>query len=167
MIHCSGCACAGRCFLFLKTFQMMNAALAARIGAVAYVLWGGLHLFAGIALVFSAHTDINGFLAGMATAMEPGAVPQLAEGTVVSGVGAFHSFNLAWLGAFVVVVALRWNWRNALAGFWVNAVLVGMVDLGLILFLQVPGYMAWADGIPGPVLYVVALVFSAIAVRKV
>ena len=98
----------------------MTATTAARIGAVAYVLWGLLHLFAGIALVLAAQTDINGFLAGMATAVEPGGVPQLQEGTVVSGVAAFHSFNLAWLGAVVAFVAIRLNWRNVAAGFWIK-----------------------------------------------
>ena len=140
--------------------------MAARIGAVAYVLWGLLHLFAGLALVLAAQTDINGFLAGMATAAPPEAIPNLAEGTVVSGVGAFHSFNLAWVGAFVAFVAVGLNWRNSTTGFWINLAVVGFVDLGLIVFLQLPGYMAWADGIPGPVLYLVAVVFTALALRK-
>ena len=42
---------------------------------------------------------------------------------------------------------------ECVTGYWFNLVIVGAADIGLIIFLLAPGYMAIADGIPGPALW--------------
>jgi hypothetical protein len=84
---------------------------------------------------------------------------------VVGGVGAFHAFNLVWIGLLVIVVAAKLNWHNSRTGAWLNGTLAGMADLGLVVFLLLPGYMPWAEGAPGIVLFVPALLFTAVGRR--
>lgn len=132
-----------------------------RFGAIFYVLWGLLHVVGGAVLLSTWNSAGTAELMrsyGSAVASSvPAALPD-----VVGGVGAFHAFNLLWIGLLVIVVAIKLNWRNARAGAWLNATLAGMADLGLVVFLLLPGYMPWAEGAPGMVLFLPALVFTAV-----
>jgi hypothetical protein len=80
---------------------------------------------------------------------------------------AYHAFNLTWLGVLVSVIAVVSNWKNQASGFWVNLALVGLIDLGLIVYMVVPDVIPSSD--PwwlGPVLYVLAVFFSAMGLRQ-
>ena len=80
---------------------------------------------------------------------------------------AYHAFNLTWLGIFVSVVAVISNWRNQASGFWVNLALVGMIDLGLIIYMVVPGVIPGSD--PwwlGLLLYILAAIFSSLGLHR-
>lgn len=55
-----------------------------------------------------------------------------------------------------MAIAARFNWENSPAGFWLNLVIVSAVDLGLIIFLIAPGYMAMPDGLTGILLWIPA-----------
>jgi len=134
----------------------------AKVGAVFYVLWAVIHVVAGLSLMWSAQHDLNGHLREIGTGVAPGALPRLPNGTVVSAIVAFHSFNMAWLGALVGVVAVRLNWRNSAVGFWLNLVVVGGLDVGLAVFLLLPGTMFWTDGLPGPTLFALGAGFTAL-----
>ena len=137
-----------------------------RVGAVFYALWALLHVVAGATLVRSALTDVNGHLREIGTAARAAQVPSLGEHTVVSAIIAFHSFNMAWIGLLVGLIALRHNWRNSRGGYWLNLALTGSLDVGLVLFLLVPGYMAWGDGWPGPLLFAGGAIFSTLGLRR-
>ena len=54
------------------------------------------------------------------------------------------------------------NWKNSRLGYWLNLGVVGAADIGLFVFLIIPGYMALADGFSGPLLWLLAFVFSTI-----
>lgn len=110
-----------------------------KIGAILYALWAVLHTVAGATLVASALTDINGHLHDIGTAATPAQIPALGERTVISAVVAFHSFNMVWIGLLVGGTAVRLNWRNSRAGYWLNLGLAGFLDVGLLVFLLVPG----------------------------
>jgi hypothetical protein len=124
-----------------------------RIGAVFYVLWSLLHMVAGATLVLSALTDINGHLHEIGTVATVAELPVLSQHTVVSAIVAFHSFNMVWTGLLVGVIAIRLNWHNARSGYWLNLALGGFLDVGLLVFLLIPGFMAWGDGWLGPLLF--------------
>jgi hypothetical protein len=85
------------------------------------------------------------------------------SGGVTGAVLAFFAFNWVWIGLLVLVVAITLNWRNSRIGYWLNLAVAGAADLGLIIFLLLPGYMAVSDGWPGPLLWLLAAVFSTIA----
>jgi hypothetical protein len=82
------------------------------------------------------------------------------SGGLAEAVLAYYAWNLLWIGVLVTVVAVRFNWRNDPAGFWLNLVVVSAVDLGLVVTLVLPGHMALADGLMGIVLWLPALFFS-------
>ncbi len=134
----------------------------AKIGAVFYVLWGLLHLFAGLSLLAAVYGEgASAVLAQLATAAPDSVPPDL--GGAVAGTVAFHMFNLAWMGLFAVLVGLLMNWRNSRAGYWLNLGVVGAADFGLIAFLVVPGFMRPTDALAGPVLFLLAALFSTTA----
>jgi hypothetical protein len=62
--------------------------------------------------------------------------------------------SIGWLGVTgILVLKDRYFMFECVTGYWFNLVIVGAADIGLIIFLLAPGYMAIADGIPGPALW--------------
>ncbi len=116
-----------------------------KIGATLYILWGLLHVKASIAT----------YQLGMT--LEPGIV----QGRVFQ-----DAWNLAFFAIAVSVTAVLLNWKNSRLGFWLNFSLATVTDLGFIIHVLVPGYIPIVPGIAGPVLWVLAVIFTAIAIRK-
>ena len=116
-----------------------------KIGATLYILWGLLHVKASIAT----------YQLGMT--LEPGIV----QGRVFQ-----DAWNLAFFAISVSVIAVLLNWKNSRLGFWLNFSLATVTDLGFIIHVLVPGYIPIVPGIAGPVLWVLAVFFTAIAIRK-
>jgi hypothetical protein len=113
----------------------------ARIGAVFYVVWGLLHCYA----------TYNVYQVGL------GVPHGMAQGRLFQD--AFYIFALATTG---IALAITMNWYNSRAGFWLNALIIGMTDVPFILFLLVPGYAPVWPGIWGPALWVAGLVFTSL-----
>ena len=142
----------------------MKAPRAHRIGAVLFGLWGVLHVVGGGALLFAWSSRGSGELMrsyGSTVAADIGDdLP-----SIVGAVGAFHAFNLLWIGALVLWVAITLNWKNRPEGLWLNVAMAGAADLGLVLFLLTPGYMTWGEGAPGLALFAPAVVFALLGRR--
>jgi hypothetical protein len=140
-----------------------------KAGAVFYALWGVIHIIGGAVLLQAALIGNDAFVRAQ-VGSSPVALPPLgAQGpalSVASGVFAFHAFNLTWLGLTVLCVAVLLNWRNVPAGYWLNLALVGFTDLGLMLFIVMPGVMPWADAWIGPALFAPAWLFSTMGMRS-
>lgn len=131
----------------------------ARVGAVFFVLWGLLHVVGGASLLATWRSGGPAELIRSYGSSVAGSVS--ADLPAVAGaVGAFHAFNLLWIGALVIGLAVTWGWRGRPAGAWLNLALAGAADLGLVSFLLLPGYMPWLEGAPGLVLFVPAAVLS-------
>ena len=109
--------------------------------AVFYVLWGLLHLFAAIQVFRSG------------ASLEPGMV----QGRIYQS-----AWNLSYFAIFVTVVAIVYNWKGDPLGYWLNLVTTTVTDIGFIFFLLVPGYVPLRPGILGPVLWILAVVFSTL-----
>ena len=63
-----------------------------------------------------------------------------------------------------ISVAAKLNWRNSVWGYWVvNFATVGIADTGFIFFVLVPGCTPVWPSILGPVFWVLATIFSTIA----
>ena len=134
-----------------------------RIGAVFYVLWGLLHVWAGADLL---RADALDQLALLSTDPLPNqALPQALQPLVHAAL-SFHAYNLLWFGLFAVVVAISLNWRNNRIGYWVNLAVVGADDVGLLLFLILPGHLSFAEAGLGPALFALAAVFSTLGVLQ-
>ncbi|MDA0734063.1 MAG: hypothetical protein O2909_10760 [Chloroflexi bacterium] len=133
-----------------------------KIGAIFYALWGILHIVGG-AVILAADATTQVAMFGSATANTE-AIQD--PGPIVHAALSFHAYNLMWMGLLSLVIAVVLNWKNSPTGYWINLVITGAADIGLIVFLLAPRHMAILDGIPGPTLWVLAAVFSTIGLLK-
>jgi hypothetical protein len=139
---------------------MRNGNWAAKTGAVFYALWGIVHVLGGGTQLEVLRSKGGGALAALISSGRPfdpkaQAVPDVAAAFM--GMGAY---NILWIGLLVIVIAVGMNWRNSALGYWLNLAVVGATDLGLLVALLLPGYMAWSDGMIGISLFVLAFVFA-------
>ena len=133
-----------------------------RIGAVCYILWGILHIGVSAAVLYQLWA--NGGTAALAvfgSAVPAEDLPQNLGG-VASGVLVQHAWSLAVFGLFAVIVGAVLNWRNSRIGYWLNLGVVSGDDLGFIFAFLIPGYIRLVDGLGGPALWVLAVIFSTI-----
>jgi hypothetical protein len=113
----------------------------ARLGAACYVAWGLLH-YTGAYAVYELGSKIP-------TSMERGRLHQ----------DAFYIAALATVG---IVTAVLLNWRNDRIGFWLNTFTISIGDIPFVLFVLVPGYLAFWPGVLGPALWVAGLILTAL-----
>ncbi|QNI32724.1 hypothetical protein H7849_01530 [Alloacidobacterium dinghuense] len=73
------------------------------------------------------------------------------------------AWNLLFFSIIAISVAATLNWRNSVWGYWINFATVGIADTGFIFFVLVPGYSPVWPSILGPVFWVLATIFSTIA----
>ncbi|MFZ0543970.1 MAG: hypothetical protein WAM60_00935 [Candidatus Promineifilaceae bacterium] len=113
------------------------------IGAVFYAVWGVLHLGAAK----------RGF--DLAKSQEPGPV----QGRLYQ-----NAWNLAFAAVFVILIAVIYNLKNSPMGYWLNLSLASITDIGFIIFVLIPGYISLREGILGPVLWILAVIFSTLGI---
>jgi hypothetical protein len=113
-------------------------------GAILYILWGLLHLFAAFQ-VFK-----------LGASLEKGMVKDRIYQ---------NALNLACFAIIVIVIAVVYNWENSPMGYWLNLVLASITDIGFIIYILVPGYLPLRPGIPGPALWILAIIFSTLGIR--
>ena len=65
-------------------------------------------------------------------------------------------------GSFALIVAVTLNWRKSRLGYWLNLGVVSAVDVGFIYAILLPGYIRLGERLPGPALWVLAVIFSTI-----
>ncbi len=114
-----------------------------QIGAVLYFIWGLLHLVAAM--------DVFKLSSGQNKGMVQGRLFQ-------------HAWNLAIIAIAAMVIAVVFNWQNSLLGYWINLITVSITDIGFVLFILVPGYIPLKRGILGPILWILAAIFSTLAI---
>lgn len=125
----------------------------ARIGAFFFLLWGLLHIVGGGAILAALG---DGPAAGYAMYEKAsGNYPPAAGGIL-----GYAAFSIFWTGLLVTIVAVAMNWRNRPLGAWVNIALAGGADIGLVLYLMIPGYVALSSGMMGISLFVLGAGFS-------
>ena len=115
--------------------------LFARLGAISYVLWGLLHIQAA-RLVY--------MLGG---SLEPGMV----QARIYQ-----NAWNLLFFALFGIAVAIAFNWNNSRPGYWLNLVVVTAADIGFIVYVLMPGYVPLVPGGLGPLLWIIAVIFSTL-----
>ena len=117
----------------------------AKVGAVAYVMWGILHIQAA-RLVFL-----------LGDSLEPGMI----QGRIYQ-----DAFSLLFFAIFGIAVAVWLNWQNSRLGYWLNLVVISAADIGFIVYVLLPGYVPLVPGGLGPLLWVVAIIFSTLGILK-
>jgi len=120
----------------------MSGKLAYRLGAVFYVLWGLLHILA---------------------ALRVGQLGSTLDAGEIQGKVYQDAWNLGYIAAFSVVIAVLFNWRNSQLGYWLNLITISFTDIGFIILLYLPGY---STDILGPILWILGAIFSTIGYRS-
>ena len=115
-----------------------------KAATVAYVAWGLLHFPAAYSVYQLGAAEPHSMIQG-----------RLFQ----------EAWNVLCIAAAAMTIAVAFNWRNSRGGYWANLVLVSLGDLGLILFVLVPGYMSWWSGSLGPLLWLVGLTCSTVALK--
>lgn len=116
-------------------------ALALKIAAVLWVIWGLVHTFAGFIVLSSGAAD--GFSA-IADAVDPA----LLAGDYHSAVGGIlnqHGWNLLWFGIVTTIGGVL-VWRQVMTAIWVTGLIGGLADLGYLLFVDLPGFVKFFPG---------------------
>ena len=108
-------------------------------GAILYILWGLLHIFAALQ-VFK-----------LGAKLEKGMV----KGRIYQ-----NALNLFLFAVIVIGIAIVYNWVNSPLGYWLNLVLASITDIGFIIYILIPGYLPLRPGILGPALWILATLFS-------
>lgn len=131
----------------------------AKTGAVFFLLWGLLHIIGGGAILAAvADSPASGFAIYEESA---------ADYTALSGrVLGYLAYSFIWIGVLVSYVAIRFNWNNSQDGLALNTALVGLTDIGLIVFLVLPGFVSWGEAAPGLILFVGGVIFGGLACQS-
>lgn len=126
----------------------MGRNINARTVSVAlYVLWGLLHMGLGASMVVS---DLSGGAPTQETAAE----------------SLLYFIAVTVLGAQAIYVALALNRHASPAGFWLNTVVLGVIDGAFLACLVMPGHVDLFGGLAGPIIWLAATVCAAVALRK-
>jgi hypothetical protein len=112
-----------------------------QMSAVFYILWGLLHLVAAYQVFRLGRSQTSG---------------------VVQGRLYQNAWNLACIAIVVIVIAVVYNWNDSLFGYWLNLVTTSITDIGFILFVIVPRYLPLRLSIPGPALWILAVITSTV-----
>ncbi len=112
-----------------------------KVAAVLWVIWGLVHLLAGVIVLTS---DATGGFAAIADAVDVSTLA-LEYPAAVGGILNQHGWNLGWFGIATVIGAL-FIWRGNLTAIWVTGMIGGLADLGYLLFVDFPGYVNFFPG---------------------
>lgn len=137
---------------------MISSKIAFRVASVLWILWGAVHVLAGVMTMFLPTSEA---IAGIADAAGPAALEQ-AYSAATGAIVRQHGWNLAW-GGLLVLVAGAFVWRGDRRATYAAAVVGGMLDLGYFIFLDLGGHVHF---VPGTVMTFVsgsAIVLSLVA----
>ena len=116
-----------------------------KLGSIFYVIWGALHII---------------------VASKVYALGQSMDANIIQGRILQDAWSLLFFAIFAIIVGMYFNWKNDRLGYWLNLIVVSVADIGYIIFILLPGYVPIMPGVIGPALWVLAVVFSTIGIRK-
>jgi hypothetical protein len=116
-----------------------------KTSAVLWVLWGLVHILAGVMTMKGVLTnDISASIIGIADGANPESLKMdypKAAGAVIGQ----HGFNLLWIGIVTFISAFFISKGNKNAIF-LAALTGGLADLGYFLFLDLGGFVNFVPG---------------------
>lgn len=131
-----------------------------KIGAIFFIIWGLIHVLVGAIPVIKYFTQgpVAIFTGNEMTlpAHEIGATMQQVANLLVE-----YRTDIFAFGVLAIIVAVTLNWKNQVLGFWINAVVLGIVDIAFIFAQMVPGYQPLFPPVIGPASYVLGVGFCA------
>lgn len=126
-----------------------------KISAVLWVIWGLVHMFAG---VMTISQDAQGAVTGIADAIDPMLVANDFH-PAVSAILNQHGFNLLWIGAFTVVGGV-FIWRHSITAIFMTAIVGWLTDVGYFVFMDLGGFVNFVPGTVMTIISSAAVVLS-------
>ena len=117
------------------------------VGAVAYMVWGLLHLGLGISMVVDATSQ------GLPT-------DELNAESLMFFICA------AVFGAQAIAVGWFLNRFNDRVGYWLNLIVLGLIDVAFVAVMVIPGHVDPVGGLSGPAVWALAAAASTVAIRR-
>lgn len=124
---------------------MKNVSILLKISAVLWIVWGLVHVFAGIMTIqFIISGDIASSISGIADAIDPNSV-QMTYPDAAGAIIGQHGFNLFWVG-MVTFISAFYIWKSNKNAIFLAAITGGLTDLGYFIFLDLGGYVHFMPG---------------------
>lgn len=124
---------------------MKNIQILFKISSILWIVWGLVHVIAGILTVKGILTnDITASVSGIADAVEPSSLKMdypKAAGAIIGQ----HGFNLLWIGIVTFLCAF-YVWKGNKQAIMLAALVGGLTDLGYFLFIDLGGYAHFLPG---------------------
>lgn len=142
-----------------------SLAVLLKISAALWVLWGLVHILAGIFTInFILSDDITSSIAGIADAVDKSSL-QMDYPDAAGAVIGQHGFNLLWIGLVTVICAF-FIWKKNKNAIFLAALAGGLADLGYFLFLDLGGYVHFLPGTVMTLVSSIAIILSFYAYYK-
>ena len=122
--------------------------LALKAASVLWVIWGLVHILAGIIVI---PADASAGFAAIADAV-PSDNLVADYHPAVNGILDQHGWNLFW-GGLATVIGAVFIWRRNLTAIWVTGMIGGLLDVGYLVFVDIPGFVHF---VPGTVMTIVS-----------
>ncbi|MEM6677738.1 MAG: hypothetical protein AAF675_07700 [Pseudomonadota bacterium] len=127
---------------------MATSSMLAKIIAVLWVIWGLVHVLAGVIVLSSETTGKIGAIADAVAAETLVLDYPAALGAILNQ----HGYNLGW-GGIVTLVCGVLIWRGSQLALYLAAIVGGLLDIGYFLFLDLGGFVHF---MPGTVMTIVS-----------
>lgn len=132
---------------------MKDFKIALKIPSILWVIWGLVHILAGIMTIKGVLTgDISSSIIGIADAIDP-SILRMDYPKAAGAVIGQHGFNLLWIG-LVTFISAFFIWKGNRNAIFLAAITGGLADLGYFLFLDVGGYVKF---VPGTIMTLISL----------
>ena len=126
-----------------------------KVAGVLWVIWGVVHLLAGV-LTVSLQTQEA--VAGIADGVDA-ATLSLAYPPAVGAIIQQHGFNLAWIGLTTMASGV-FIWRGSPTAIFAAALVGGLADVGYFLFIDLGGHNKFAPGTVMTIISATAIALS-------
>ena len=149
----------------VKTNYMKTLSLLFRISSVLWIIWGLVHILAGVMTMKGILTDdISSSIAGIADAVDPSTL-QMDYPKAAGAIIGQHGFNLFWIGILTFLSAF-YIWKGNKNAIFLAAITGGLADLGYFLFMDLGGYVNFVPGTVMTLVSSAAIIISFYAYFK-
>ncbi len=138
---------------------MKNYSIFFKASAVLWIVWGLVHVLAGVLTVnFILSGDIAGSVGGIADAVDA-ATLQADYPKAAGAIIGQHGFNLLWIG-IVTFISAFYVWKGNKNAIFLAAITGGLADLGYFLFMDLGGFVNFLPGTLMTIISAAAIILS-------
>ncbi len=137
------------------------AKLLLRATCILWVIWGLVHILAG---VMTISQDTPKAVAGIADAVNAETLNENypdAAGAIINQ----HGFNLLWIGAVTTICAF-FVWHGSKPAMFLAMLVAGLADIGYFIFMDLGGHVNFVPGTAMTLICLTAVVLSVFSLVR-